>query len=146
MSYGLVANVEALAGIWTVNGLFLDVTACEDATNPSLTQVEAWIEQMSSVVDLAIATEGMATPLTDTTAVAAVSAIIEGVVADLCHAANRTGRFFTKTSIENGVSPVRAVTKELNDWVANNAVGLRTLGVTTVADAVGEHTASFDIL
>lgn len=146
MSYGAVANVAALAGAWTNNGEFLDDGQYTTATRPSLNQVETWLEQMSGVIDLALATEGFVTPLTETTAIAAVAPIIEGVVKDLCEAANSVGRFFTKTAIERGISPIRAVSKELNEWVKNNAVGLRTMGVTTKPNAVGESTASFDVL
>jgi len=146
MSYGAVANIEVLASTWTSDGHFLDDSGCDDATVPSLTQVEAWIDQMSSVIDLALATEGFETPLTDAVAIASAASMIEGVVADLCHAAHRAGRFFTKKALESGMSPIIAIRKELNEWVANNAVGFRTLGVATVTNAVGENTASFDVL
>lgn len=140
MSYGSSTNVAALASTWTANGVFTD------ATTPTLAQVEAWIAQMSSTVDLALSGEGFVTPLTDVTAVAAAAAIVEGVVADLCHAAHKSGRFFTKNALESGISPIRAVSQELSDWAASNKVSFRTLGVATVTDAVGTHTASFDIL
>lgn len=146
MPYGDVANVEVLASTWTSNGQFLDDSGCDDATVPSLTQVEAWIEQMSSVIDLALASEGFETPLTDAVPIASAASMVEGVVADLCHAAHRSGRFFTKHALESGISPIMAVRKELNAWVTDNAVGFRTLGVLTVPNAVGENTASFDVL
>ncbi len=52
------------------------------------------------------------------------------VVADLCHAANSTGRFFTKAALERGVSPMRAIRKELAEWVEDQADGLELLGAT----------------
>ena len=147
--YGSIGNVEVLATTWTNNGHFLDVDIYDIysvATTPSLMQVEWWMIQMTATVDLALAVEGLVTPLTNPTAVAAVSAVVEGVVADLCHAAHKSGRFFTKSALDSGISPMRAVMKELNEWVAGNAIGLRTLGTLTVKNAVGDHTASLDVL
>lgn len=146
MSYGDVINIEVLASTWTSGGHFLDDSGCDNATTPSLTQVEAWIDQMSSVIDLALATEGFETPLTDAIPIAAAASVVEGVVADLCHAAHRSGRFFVKKALESGISPIIAIRKELNEWVTANVVGFRTLGVANVKNAVGETTASFDVL
>jgi hypothetical protein len=144
--YGSPINVAVLASTWTHNGAFEDASIYNEATVPSLEQVEAWLEQFSQTIDLALSTEGFVTPLTNPTAMASAAAVVEGVVADLCHAAHRSGRFFTKKALESGTSPIITVRQELNAWVSGNAVGFRTLGVAIVVNAVGEHFASFDVL
>ena len=144
--YGTVSNVAVLASTWTRNGEFFDTDAYLDGTTPSLAQVNIWLEQMSRTIDFAISNEGFVTPITNPTAVAAISGIVEGVVADLCHAAHKSGRFFTKKALESGKSPLLTIQKELNEWVAGKVVAFTSLGIPTTTNAVGSGTASFDVL
>jgi len=144
--YGTVTNVAVLASVWTKNGQFTNADAYTVATTPSLTQVEAWLEQMSQTMDFAISSEGFATPITHPTAVGAIAGVVEGVVADLCHAAHKSGRFYTKKALESGSSPLLTIRKELTDWVTAHAVSFQALGIPTVTNAVGNTMATFDVL
>ena len=144
--YGSVTNVAALASTWTNNGAFTNGDIYSDGTIPSLLQVEAWLVQMSAVVDSAIANEGFITPLTNATAVADASAIVEGVVADLVHASHKSGRFYVKRALESGTSPIITIRAELTQWVVDHAISFKTLGVPTASNIVGAHLASFDVL
>jgi len=144
--YGSVTNVAALSSTWTDNGEFTNDDTYVEGTNPSLMQVEAWLEQMSSVIDSAIANEGFVTPLTNPTAIADASAIVEGVVADLVHASHKSGRFFVKKALESGISPMMAIRSELTQWVVDHTISFKTLGILNASGAVGAHTSWFDVL
>jgi len=149
--YGTADNVAAMSSVWSRGGHFYDdddiyVTA----TVPSLAQVEIWLTQFSAVVDLALRVEGFNTPLVDDIAVGAITPIVEGVVADMVHWSHKAGRFYSKKMLESGISPIRAITKELNDWVAANLIGLQNSGVPGVpggpGSVAGKHTSSFYVI
>jgi hypothetical protein len=143
MSYGSLATIEALASTWTKAGHFTDSDPYSGGTIPSLTQVNAWIDQMSLVVDFAIANEGFETPVVNPTAVAAIADEVEKAVADLCHAAHKSGRFFTKKALESGAPSASAY---LTTWVGSRITAFRTLKIPTVTNAVGMGSGSFDVL
>jgi len=147
--YGTVQNVAAMSSVWSRGGDFFDDDVYVVATVPSRTQVEAWLIQFSNVVDLALRVEGFNTPLTDATIIGAVSPIVEGVVADMVHWSHKAGRFYSKKMLESGVSPIRVIMKELNDWVADNLIGIRNSGVGSLPganQAGGKHVATFDVI
>lgn len=145
MAYGDVDNVAALARVWTDNGQFVDADIYGDGgTNPSLTQVETWLAQVSSTLDLVLATQGFDVPVTEVLAVAAIDPLVEALVVDLCHASNSTGRFAVTGGVDN-LSPLLQIRKELDEWVALNAVGLEGMGVTKSSSYVGRNVASFDV-
>jgi hypothetical protein len=145
--YGSISNVAALALTWTENGEFTDGDIYGDgASIPSLTQVETWMTQMSGVIDLALNGEGFITPLTTVAGLAGAASQVEGVVADLCHAAHKSGRFFTKKAMESGTSPIRTVNAELNTWVSSNKVGLLAAGERTTTSSIGKTSAFMDTI
>lgn len=122
--YCTVEDVSALTKMWTTDGLYTE------NTNPMRTEVESWIEQVSAMVDLALAQEGFSVPVTETTSLASIKPTVSAIVADLCHAANSSGRFFTQAALERGTSPMFVVRREINDWVAVMASGFEQLGAT----------------
>lgn len=144
MTYGVVNNVEALARVWTDNGQFVDPDVYVDGTNPSLTQVEAWLAQVSSTLDLVLASQGFDTPVTSVSALAAIDPLVEAFVVDLCHASNSTGRFAVTGGVASA-SPFLQIRKDLDEWVTLNAVGLEGMGVTKSKSYVGRNVASFDV-
>jgi hypothetical protein len=130
--YGTVSDVAALARVWTDNGSFVDPTVYVTGTNPTLSQVDTWLEQVSAQVDLALANHQFIVPIdgTLTEVVNAISSVVIPLVADLCHAANSSGRFFTERAIERGTAPFKVVTNEINSWVETNQDGLAAMGLT----------------
>jgi len=146
MAYGTASGVAALARVWTNNGAFFDDDVYTTATIPSLEQVENWLTAVSDEMDAALANEGFQVPVTVAKAISALSLQIESVVADLCHAANSSGRFFTEKAIERGVSPMKSIRKELLDWVTEHVVGLEAMGVPRNTNTLGAHEASFDMM
>ena len=123
-SYGTVAQVAALTRRYTDNGSYVH------NTNPTVATVEAWINSVSATLNVSLAAAGFKIPITQTDAAAACAALVVEATADLCHAANSTGRFFTKAALERGVSPLMAIRKEMDAWVEAQADGLEQLGAT----------------
>lgn len=123
-SYGAVSGVAALTNRWTSSGSY------NTTTRPTLAQVEGWIDQVSATLNVALAGAGFAIPITNADAKMALAAVVEAAVADLCHAANSSGRFFTNAALERGVSPIRVIRNEMSAWVEEQADGLEMLGAT----------------
>lgn len=131
--YGSEADVAALANLWTLNNVFTT------ATNPKLAQVTLWLADVSDMLDLALANNGFTIPV-DTgitnyvKIVNLFSSQVVPLVADLCHAANGSGRFFTDRAILAGqnspAGQMKAIERELNAWVYSYIDGLVKLGLT----------------
>ena len=133
--YGDANNVAASCTMWTnTSGLF------DETTTPKKSQVENWIEQLSGVADIALRQYGFtATPVTDTTVIGMLSFLIEGLVADLCHASHRAGRFYSERAIKIGANVQTIIGKEILAWVAENVEGLVLLNVEReeIAEGIG---------
>jgi hypothetical protein len=123
-SYGTAAQVAALAIRYTTSGAFTTTS------NPTLVTVEGWIDQVSANLNVALAGAGFAIPITQPDAKAALGSVVVEAVADLCHAANSAGRFYTERALERGVSPMRVIRQEMSAWVEEQADGLELLGAT----------------
>jgi len=148
MSYGTPVGVASLAQMWTRGGSWVDPVAeiianpmhvppilHHDAvlgSNPTLTQVTTWLTELSAMMDLALSNAGFLTPVLVVAAIAAITPYIQSLTADLCHAANSSGRFFTERVIERGMSPMIIVQQNINGWVQDNTQGLKNLGVPYV--------------
>lgn len=130
-SYGSAADVAALVPRYTSSGSFLTTT------RPTLAQVESWIDSTSATLNVILARSGFAVPISQTDAKAACAAIVTEVVAELCHAANTTGRFFTDKALERGQSPMRVLRQEMADWVEMQAPGLESLGASRTTSLMG---------
>lgn len=130
-SYGSVAGVAALAGIWTTDGSF-DAT-----TRPTSTIVESWIDNVSGIVNALLAEAGFGIPISQTDSVLMLDAFVEETVADLCHYANGAGRFYSDRAIERGYSTMQIITRDFAFWLESHAVGLENLGATRTTSKVG---------
>lgn len=138
--YCTVEDVAALTKTWTIDGLYTE------NTNPMRSEIESWVVQCSALVDIAFAQEGFTVPITNTTAVEAIKAVVSAVVSDLCNSANGHGRL-ASNAIEGGVSPMFVVRKELNDFAVTFASGLEQIGVArgeSKQDTIGYSTEDFD--
>lgn len=123
-SYGTVDQVAALVRRYTASGEFTPTT------NPALSTVDGWLSIVSATVNVTLAGAGFQVPITQEDARAAIAAIVVEAVADLCHAANSAGRFYTERALERGVSPMKVIRQEMAGWVNDQADGLELLGAT----------------
>ena len=140
MSYGSAVGVAALTPLWTNAGVF-DAT-----TNPTLAQVNTWIGQISNTLDVVLADEGFTVPVTVASAVSMLDLLVDGWVKDLVEHSRKSGRFYSKKTLDEGMSPMLVIDKEIHEWVARKAFGLRNLGVPMNTTGAGRHLASFDVL
>lgn len=140
MAYGNPAGVAALARVHTDNGSFTDPDAYTAGTNPTLTQVEDWLDEVSVLADLALASEGFTVPVIQITAIKALDIMVNALVSDLVHAANSSGRFFTDRLLETGKSPMAIINADIQDWVIKKTDGLVAMGVPHTID-VGDQGA-----
>ena len=130
-SYGSVAGVAALAGIYTDDGDF------KTTTRPAIATVESWIDNVSGIMNALLAEAGFAIPITQTDSVLMLDASVEEAVADLCHYANGAGRFYSERMIERGYSTMQIITRDFAAWLESHAVGLENLGATRTTSKVG---------
>ncbi len=100
------------------------------ATRPTLAQVEKFIDNASSTLNVMLAKSGFSVPITQADAKAACGEIVVECVVDMCHAANSTGRFFTDRALERGMNPIKAIREDIGEWVEAQAPGLEALGAT----------------
>ena len=123
-SYGSVAEVAAMTARYLIGGTFTT------ATRPTLAQVEKFIDNASSTLNVMLAKAGFSIPITQADAKAACAEIVIECVVDMCHAANSTGRFFTDRALERGLNPMKAIREDIASWVEAQAPGLEALGAS----------------
>lgn len=98
------------------------------STNPSVGTVETWLEQISAMLDSALAVKGFVVPMTNPNAVNAAAVIVEQIVADMAKGANSTGRFFADKALESGRSMWAMIAEDMLAWVEMMAAGLEEMG------------------
>ncbi len=121
-SYGTAAMVAGLSKRYTAAGFY------SAATNPTLTQVESWIDQVSGTVNVLLSEQGFTIPLTQPDAKLAIEAIVVEAVTDLAHAANSAGRFFTDRALASGKAPMAVIRMEMAEWIQTHAEGFEAIG------------------
>ena len=146
MAYGTVAGIAGLSKVWTKNGEYTAYNIYGNCTNPTLEQVENWLDEVSSIVDLALANNGFVTPVIADDVLPALSNYVQSLVADLCHAANSSGRFFTEKFIERGGSPMNVILKDVDNWVSGKSAGLDAMGVPRIPGFSGRNTAIIEVI
>lgn len=135
--YGTAAQVAHLARTWTRDGVWYNTIPASGelpeipGTNPSLTQVTNWLAAISSTVNVALAAKGFTVPITESDALGALGLLVTTMVSDLCHAANSSGRLYTKQVLERGGASV--VYGEIISWVEAFADGLEMMGASRSA-------------
>lgn len=138
MAYGTAAGVADLSAQWTDSGSFTV------STRPALATVNGWLDDVSAIIDTALADEGFTVPVTLAAVVKELDLLAEGLVKDLCDAAHSTGRFYSERALFSGRSPMVIVDKEIHEWVKRKSVGFENQGVPKTE--VGRNVASFDLL
>lgn len=138
MAYGSASGVAALSSQWTNDDGEFDVS-----TRPTLAQIEDFLDQVSQLMDTALADEGFVTPITIAAVLGEIGLLVNGVVKDLADYSHSTGRFFAEKTLETGMSPFMTVDKELHEWVKRKVVGLETQGCLRINE--GRNVAHFEV-
>ncbi len=131
-SYGTAAMVAALAPRYANSGSF------DTTTRPTLTQVEVWIDQMSAFVNTLLAEAGFTIPITQVDVVNMLAGLVCSAVSDRCEYANRTGRFWTETAVDRGISIEKVLRAEISDWIGAHAKGIENLGAARASETGSE--------
>ena len=140
-SYGSVAGVAALAHRWTDKTGTFSIT-----TKPTLAQVEAWIDQVSSAINLAMAQCRYTTlPITITVIVDDFSLYTNQIVAEMVEGRNDLGRLGPKalTAARGGMNTMwPIVAGEVAEYIKNNCNAFEYLGLerdTIIAEVTGAN-------
>jgi len=141
--YGTQAQVATMASTWTEDGVW------DEYSNPTLLEVEEWLEQVSAEFNIALGSHFFVSPIdpiASPNAYKTVSRYVVNLVADLCNFKNSSGRFFTEKAIERGITPMAAIQRDMNNWIKMNADGLLADGVTQVIKPSARSRASFRVI
>lgn len=138
--YGTQEQVATMASTWTDDGEW------GEYTNPTLLEVEDWLDQLSAEFNIALGSHFFVYPVDPTASPNAYKTISKYVVAlcaDLCNFKNSSGRFFTEKLVERGITPMAAIQKDMNAWIELNAEGLVADGVQQIVRTSVRKTAYF---
>ena len=136
IDYCLPDDVSALS-MYCRNKHFVDdvegdsSTSPVDGTNPSLTTVTSWIKQVSRMMDAALAQRwfNIPVPSSNTNVLELIKTPVSRIVADMADEANQAGRFYSERVLENGLSKMAMITRDLNGFVEQNEDGLVAMGL-----------------
>jgi len=126
MSYGSAAGVAGLARVWTLDGGWVDPVDAYNirGTNPSLTTVESWLDNVSDQMDTCLQANWFNTPIIEAdspTAFGSVSQYVNELVANLAREANGVS--------SASASPGKTL-QDMCKWVEMNADSFLKDGVT----------------
>lgn len=115
------------------------------STNPTLATVETYIDEISAVMNVALAGAGFAIPVTQADAKKAIASCTNDLAADMASASNSAGRFFTERALNGGLSVMAQIRKDIKQWVDDNAFGLAALGATRTSSefSIGYSSADY---
>jgi hypothetical protein len=144
-SYGSAAGVASYVPRYG------NVSATFDAnTRPKLTQVESFIDQISSLVNAILASNGFTIPIDQADVVSAITIFVEQEVAAIAEGINGSGRFgpTTKTPAK---SRFQIIMEDISAFILEHADGFENLGaerdqptgmeiLTRGVDAAGNET------
>ena len=151
MGYCTVDQVADLARKWTNNLKFVDYVAPDpsatppvvevEGTNPTLTAVTTWIENISSQFDLALGQHWFVAPVSSSLgAYDAISQYVAQVVADLVAEVVGQGRFATDAYTVRGASVQSTILREMNQWIMDNADGMVAQGLQQLQQSARKNT------
>lgn len=147
MAYGSIEGVARLARTWTRNGVFIDPDAYGNGgTNPTATDVAAWIDEVSAMFDIAFGNEGFVTPIVHEQVLKAVGARVNALVADLAHLAHNKGRLFSDRVTQSGRSGEEVVEGDVMKWVSSKITGLESSGVPKIPSTTGASRVIFEVM
>lgn len=121
-SYGSAAGVASYVPRYANGSATFDT-----ATRPKLDQVESLINQISSLVNAILASNGFGIPITQADVVLAITIFIEQEVAAIAEGINGSGRFGPTTKTP-GKSRFQIIMEDIAAFVLEHADGFENLG------------------
>jgi len=141
--YGTQEQVATMASTWTDDGEW------GEYSNPTLLEVEDWLDQVSAEFNIALGSHFFVFPVNSSTspnAYKTISKYVVNLVADLCNWKNSSGRFFTEKLVERGITPMAAIQKDMNNWIEMNSNGLVADGVEQIPQPSIKNRPYFRVL
>ena len=130
-SYGTAAGVAGLTPRYANTSATFDGT-----TRPTLTQVEAYIDQVSGIVNSYLAQEGFSVPITQADVTLALTMFVQEEVAAIVEGINNAGRFGPTTKAPGKRGRFAVITEDVKAFVEGNAYGFNLLGATRTKSAL----------
>jgi hypothetical protein len=121
-SYGSVAEVEALTP------RYLDGGSYDADTQPTLTQVETFIDRVSGILNVLLAQAGFVVPVTQADAKLALDDFAVDQAVQLCHAVRGSGPYAPGSTELRGRRARTVILEEAYAFVERYAAGLEALG------------------
>lgn len=123
-SYGDTTEVAHLVPMFTDSSTKLFTTT----TRPTLARVESFVDEVSAIVNAALAQNGFAIPVTQADAVKALSLFVNAEAASLVEGVNGSGRF--GPNAKQPGSRWKLLYTDVQDFIAAVAYGLEAMGAT----------------
>lgn len=145
-NYSSVDDVIAVAKIYTRGSSFYDYAVgppVVPATNPTLTEVETWLTQISSLMDAALADCWFITPVTAAKVVDIIDLQVAALVGDLCAYANQKGRLYSDRTIQIGAFAV--LENDITNWVQKWCKGFENLGAAKEDQEAGAQQTAYSV-
>ena len=121
-SYGSAVGVASYVPRYANGDATFDPT-----TRPKLTQVETFIDQISSLVNAILSSNGFKIPITQADAKSAITIFIEQEVAAIAEGINGSGRFGPTTKTPSR-SRFAIIMEAINAFILEHADGFANLG------------------
>jgi len=142
--YGTQEQVATMASTWSEDGVW------DEYTNPTLLEVEEWLDQVSAEFNIALGSHFFVASSINSVdtpnAYKTICKYVVELVADLVNWKNSSGRFFSEKLMERAITPMHAIQKDMNDWISMNADGLVADGVTQIIKPSARSRASFRVV
>ena len=122
-SYGSAAGVASYVPRYANNSATFDDTT----TRPKLAQVESFINQISSLVNTILASNGFHIPVSQADVVSAITIFVEQEVAAISEGINGSGRFGPTTKTPNK-SRFQIIMEDISAFILEHADGFENLG------------------
>jgi len=136
MAYGSADSIAAFVPRFAnKSGRFDNVTV------PTLATVEEWREQVSAMLDIAMATAGLPAPAMAATVVTMLDSFVNANVSGLVRGVNGQGRFAEKPTSTDEM--LLAISDAADAWVQRRATGIAAQsGITEDVATPGSTTGS----
>jgi len=122
-SYGLATGVASYVPRYANASATFDNTT----TRPKLTQIETFIDQISSLVNAILASNGFHTPIAQADVKLAITIFVEQEVAAIAEGINGSGRFGPTTKTPNK-SRFQIIMEDISAFILEHADGFENLG------------------
>ncbi len=133
-SYGTTAGTAALVPRWASAGDFTT------STRPTLAQVEAWIDQISGLLNAMLARAGFTIPITDDDVKDALDLFVNQEAAAMADGVNGSGKFGPTAKAVGKQGRFNILMGDVQDFIEAYAVGFERLGAKrteTIAGGIG---------